>query len=703
VHTATTTLILVPVALAARVTAVRKMGVMAVARTGTKMRRAPVLVLVLLLDLMFVLPELAPFMTMLELQAMVLPTVNAAKVATAAAPTVTTALMRVHVVRATIVPAVCKTAVMSVARAGTKADRTPVLAVTVLLDRMLGLVELALVATKFELNRLAPTTANTRVATAAAHTATTTLMLVPVELAAIVTAVRKMGVMAVAMTGTKMRRAPVLVLVLLLDLMLVLLELAPSLTMLELQAMVPPTVNAKVATAAERMVKTALWRVVVVRSAIVTAVCKKRVMVVARANTMAELTPVLAVTVLRDRMLDLVELALVATKFELNRLAPTTANTRVATATARTATTTLILVPVALAARVTAVRKMGVVAVTRAGSKVRRVPVLVLVLVLDLMFVFLELASVVTMLELQAMMAQQVNAKQATAAERTVKPALWRVVVVRAAIVTAVCKTRVMAVARANTKAELTPVLAVTVLRDRMLDLVELALVATKLELNRLAPTTANTRVATAAAHRTTTTLLRVLAVRAARVPAVRRMGVVAVTRAGTKAERTPVLAVTVLRDRMLDLVELALVATKFELNRLAPTTANTSVATAAAHTTTATLMRVLVVRAAVVTAVRKMRVVALTREGTVVRRAPVLVLVLVLDLMFVLLELAPFVTMLELQAMVAPQVNAKQATAAERTVKPALWRVVVVRAAIVTAVCKTRVMAVARAGTRGF
>jgi len=275
--------------------------------------------------------------------------------------------------------------------------------------------------------------------------------------------------------------------------------------------------------------------------------------------------------------------------------------------------------------------------------------------------------------------------------------------VVRAAIVTAVCKTRVMAVARANTKAELTPVLAVTVLRDRMLDLVELALVATKFELNRLAPTTANTRVATAAAHRTTTTLMRVLAVRAARVPAVRRMGVVAVTRAGTKAERTPVLAVTVLRDRMLDLVELALVATKFELNRLAPTTANTRVATAAAHTTTATLMRVLVVRAAVVTAVRKMRVVALTREGTVVRRAPVLVLVLVLDLMFVLLELAPFVTMLELQAMVAPQVNAKQATAAERTVKPALWRVVGFRAAIVTAVCKTRVMAVARAGTRGF
>ena len=59
--------------------------------------------------------------------------------------------------------------------------------------------------------------------------------------------------------------------------------------------------------------------------------------------------------------------------------------------------------------------------------------------------------------------------------------------------------------------------------------------------------------------------------------------------------------------------------------------------------------------------------------------------------------------TMLELQAMVLPTVNAKVATAAERTVKPALWRVVVVRAAIVTAVCKTRVMAVARAGTRGF
>jgi len=194
-----------------------------------------------------------------------------------------------------------------------------------------------------------------------------------------------------------------------------------------------------------------------------------------------------------------------------------------------------------------------------------------------------------------------------------------------------------------------------------------------------------------------------VVAVRAAIETAVCKTRVMAVARAGTEAERTPVLAVTVLRNRMLDLAELALVATKFELNRLAPTTANTRVATAAAHTATTTLMLVPVELAARVTAVRKMGVVAVTRAGTVVRRAPVLVLVLVLDLMFVLLELAPFVTISELQAMVAPQVNAKQATAAERTVKPALWRVVVVRAAIVTAVCKTRVMAVARAGTRGF
>jgi len=68
---------------AAKVTAVRKMGVMAVAKAGTKVMRAPVLVVVLAPDLMFVLPELAPSVTMLELQAMVQPTVNA-KVATAA-------------------------------------------------------------------------------------------------------------------------------------------------------------------------------------------------------------------------------------------------------------------------------------------------------------------------------------------------------------------------------------------------------------------------------------------------------------------------------------------------------------------------------------------------------------------------------------------------------------------------------------------
>jgi len=44
---------------------------------------------------------------------------------------------------------------------------------------------------------------------------------------------------------------------------------------------------------------------------------------------------------------------------------------------------------------------------------------------------------------------------------------------VRAAIVTTVCKTRVMAIARAVTKAERTPVLAVMVLLDLMMDLVE--------------------------------------------------------------------------------------------------------------------------------------------------------------------------------------------------------------------------------------
>jgi len=93
-----------------------------------------------------------------------------------------------------------------------------------------------------------------------------------------------------------------------------------------------------------------------------------------------------------------------------------------------------------------------------------------------------------------------------------------------------------------------------------------------------------------------------------------------------TKAERTPVLAVTVLLDRMLKLVELVLVTTKFELGRIAPKTANARVATAAAHTATTALIRVLVVRAAIVPKVDKIGVVAVTRAGTKVRRAPVLV-----------------------------------------------------------------------------
>ena len=78
---------------------------------------------------------------------------------------------------------------------------------------------------------------------------------------------------------------------------------------------------------------------------------------------------------------------------------------------------------------------------------------------------------------------------------------------------------------------------------------------------------------------------------------------------------------------------------------------------------------------------------VGLWTAGPKVEPAPVLVVVLVLDLMFVLLELEAFVTMSEMQAMEVPTVNANAATAAERTVKTALWRVVVVRSAILIAV----------------
>jgi len=61
------------------------------------------------------------------------------------------------------------------------------------------------------------------------------------------------------------------------------------------------------------------------------------------------------------------------------------------------------------------------------------------------------------------------------------------------------------------------------------------------------------------------------------------------------------VLAATMLLDLMLDLVELALVATKVELNAMAPPTVNANVATAAALTVTTRLMRLLVKRSEIV------------------------------------------------------------------------------------------------------
>jgi len=345
--------------------------------------------------------------------------------------------------------------------------------------------------------------------------------------------------MAVTTAGTRVRRAPVPMLVLVLDLMFVLLELETFMTKLELQAMVVPQVNAKEATAAERTVKTALWRVVVVCAVIVTAVGKAGLMAVARAGTQMERAPVLAVTVLLDLLLDLVELALVATKFWLSAMAPPTVNANVATAAALTVTTRLMRLLVKRPAIVAAVGKAGLMAVATAGTRVRRAPVPVLVLVLDLMFVLLELETFMTKLELQAMVVPQVNAKEATAAERTVKTALWRVVVVRAAIVTAVCKTGIMTVVRAGTQVERAPVLAVTVLLDLLLDLVELALVATKFGLNAMAPPTVNANVATAVAR---TAAGGVFVMSAAAAPAVVKKAVLAAPRVGPKVETASVL-----------------------------------------------------------------------------------------------------------------------------------------------------------------
>jgi len=287
--------------------------------------------------------------------------------------------------------------------------------------------------------------------------------------------------------------------------------------------------------------------------------------------------------------------------------------------------------------------KTGDVELWTAGPEVERAPVLVMVLVLRLMFVLLELEAFVTMSEMQAMEVPTVSANAATAAERTVQTALWPVVVVRSAIVTAVCKTGVMAVATAGTQVERAPVLAVTVLMDLLLDLVELALVATKFGWNTMTPPTVNANVATAAVITVVTALMRLLVTRDALVAAVGKTSVMAVARGGTRVERAPVHAEMVLLDLLLDLVELAFVATKFGLNAMAPPTVNANVATAAVITVATMLMRLLVKRPAIVAAVDKAGLMAVARAGTKVRRALVPVLVLVLDLMFELLDLEAF------------------------------------------------------------
>jgi len=171
------------------------------------------------------------------------------------------------------------------------------------------------------------------------------------------------------------------------------------------------------------------------------------------------------------------------------------------------------------------------------------------VLVLDLIFVLLESEAFVSVLEMQAMVVAQVNAKEATAAERTVKTALWRVVVVRTANVTAVCKTGVMDVARAGTQVERAPVLAVTVLLDLLLDLVELALVATKFWLKAMAPPTVNANVETAVAR---TVAGEVFVMSTAAAPAVVKKGLLAAPKVGLKVETASVLVLVLVLVQVL-------------------------------------------------------------------------------------------------------------------------------------------------------
>ena len=251
------------------------------------------------------------------------------------------------------------------------------------LDLMFVLLEMAPSAAMLELQTMVAPQVKAKVAIAAAQTATTTLMCVLVVHVAIVPEVGMMGVMAVATAGTKGKCARVLVVVRVLDLMFVLLQVKSFVTLWELQTTLAPPFNAKVATTAAPTVTTAFWRVLVVRAAIVTAVCTTGVMAVVRAGPKVECAPVLAVMVLLDLMLELLELALVPTKFELRGVAPPAGIAKVATAEAPTTTTALYGVTAAHTVVVPVPVKTDFMVVLVVGAKVNSCWILMAVIVLE--------------------------------------------------------------------------------------------------------------------------------------------------------------------------------------------------------------------------------------------------------------------------------------------------------------------------------
>jgi len=181
---------------------------------------------------------------------------------------------------------VAKTGVLAVLRVDTNVEGTSVV-VLVLVGLLVELFVMVAMMTMLEIHPLVPLPISAKVATAAATTMTTAPGEVVVMSVAVAPAVVKTGMLAALRVGAKVEGASVLVLVLV-GLLVEQLALAHVVTMLEIHALVPPPVIAKVAMAAASTMTMALGKVVMVSTAVAPAVAKTGVLEALRVRANGE-------------------------------------------------------------------------------------------------------------------------------------------------------------------------------------------------------------------------------------------------------------------------------------------------------------------------------------------------------------------------------------------------------------------------------